>query len=132
METERYENGIAASERFLRSLDQQPWRQHFIYCFFGIYTWNTRAMALNNLGAAEMELGRIDAAETHLGQALTLDEAYPIPYYNLAVIAAVREDHELSDRMMSKARQLGFSRSAIDQAITRIGSTYARVQSIPN
>jgi tetratricopeptide (TPR) repeat protein len=132
LDTERYETAIAASERFLLSLDRQPWRQHFIYCFFGIYTWSTRAMALSNIGAAEMELGRIDAAETHLGQALALDKAYPIPYYNLAVIAAVREDHEGSDRMMSKARQLGYSRSAIDQAITRVGTAYARIQSIPN
>ena len=131
-DTERYEKAIAAAERFLLSLDQQPWRQYFIYCFFGIYTWNTRAMLLNNIGVAEMELGRIDAAETHLSQALTLDEAYPIPYYNLAIIAAVREDHERSNRMESKARQLGYSRSAIDQATTRVGAAYARIQSIPN
>ncbi len=89
-------------------------------------------MTLNNFGAAEMELGRIDAAEMHLGQALALDEAYPIPYYNLAVIAAVREDHVRSDQLVSKARQLGYSRSDIDKAITRIGSAYARIQSIPH
>ena len=129
---ERYENGIASAERFLEQLDRQPWRQHFIYCFFGIYTWNTRAMALNNLGAAKMELGRIDEAEVPLGEALALDEDYPMPYYNLSIVEAVREDHARSDHLLAKARQLGFQPSTVDKAIMRVGAAYARVQSFPS
>ena len=129
---ERYEDAIASAERFLDQLDRQPWRQHFIYCFFGIYTWNTRAMALNNLGAAKMELGRIDEAEMPLGEALALDEDYPMPYYNLGIIEAVREDHARSDQLFAKARQLGFRPSAVDKMIMRVGAAYARVQSFPS
>lgn len=129
---ERYEDGIASAERFLELLDRQPWRQHFIYCFFGIYTWNTRAMALNNLGAAKMELGRIDEAEKPLGEALALDEDYPIPYYNLSIIEAVREDHARSDQLLVKARQLGFQPSTVDKVIMRVGAAYARFQSFPS
>ncbi|MGI9414201.1 MAG: hypothetical protein ACR2PM_11065 [Hyphomicrobiales bacterium] len=128
----QYEDAIAASERFVRLLDLQPWRQHFIYCSYCIYTWNTRAMALNNLGAARMELGLIDDAELPLGEALALDAAYPIPYYNLSVIEAVREDHARSDQLLSKARQLGFGPSAVDKVIMRVAAAYARVQSVPS
>lgn len=89
-------------------------------------------MALNNLGSAKMELGRIDEAEIHLTEATKIDGAYPIPYYNLAIIAAVRNDNEQSKSMYSKAEQLGFSQSGLDQAITRVAAAYAQVQSLPN
>lgn len=128
---DRFEDAIASAERFLDQLDRQPWRQHFIYCFFGIYTWNTRAMALNNLGAAKMELGRIDEAEGPLGEALSLDADFPMPYYNLGIIEAVREDHARSDQLFAKARLLGFRPSAVDKVITRVGAAFARVQSFP-
>ena len=62
---------------------------------------------------------------------LALDPAYPIPYFNLGTIAAVRENHELSDRMFAEARRLGFSRTRIDRAISRVTGAYARVQSLP-
>ena len=127
----KYDDAIAAGERFLDTLEQQPWRQHLIYLFFGFYTWNTRAMALNNIGAAEMELGRLDAAEARLGEALGLDQDFPLPYYNLAITAAALEDHQRSARMLSRAAELGYERSITDRAISRVGDAYARYQSSP-
>jgi len=132
IDAERYEDGIASAERFLEQLDRQPWRQHLIYCFFGVYTVNTRAMALNNLGAARMELGRIDEAERPLSDALDLDADYPMPYYNLSIIEAVRKDHTRSEQLLAKARQLGFRPSAVDKVIMRVTAAYARVQSFPS
>ncbi len=126
-----YEEAIATSKRFLDVVDRQPWRQNFMSCFFGLYTWSTRAMALNNIGAANMELGRLDEAETHLLQALELDDAYPLPYYNLAVVAAVRGAPERSDDMLLNARQRGFSQSLSDNVIARVAAAYARIQSWP-
>ena len=129
IDAREYENSIAAAKRFLTSLDQQPWRQGFVFFSFCFYTWSARAMALNNIGAAEMELGRLEVAKTHLARSLALDDAYPIPYYNLAVIASVCGDQERSDRMMSTAQQLGYSGGALDKAIARVGAVCARVQS---
>ena len=130
-----YEKAIAASELFLDVIDHQPWRQYFMYCFFGIYTWNTRAMALNNIGAANMELGHLSEAESQLVQALEFDDDYPIPYFNLAVIAAAREDMERSDQMLSNARQRGYNQSnqsLTDEVIARVATAYARLQSFPH
>jgi len=119
---------IAATRRYLDTLDRQPWRQYFIHTFYSIYTWSTRAMALNNLGAAKIELGQFDEAAACLAQAIALDEAYPIPYWNLAIIAAVQEDHAQSNRLRLKAEQLGYRHDSIDQAITRVAAIYARIQ----
>ena len=129
VEVSQYEKAIAASKRFLDVVDRQPWRRYLLYCFFSFYTWNARAMALNNIGAAKMELGQLNEAEKHLAEALELDEAYPIPYYNLAIIFAAREDHERSAAMLTKSRQLGYSQSPADMVITRVAAAYARLQS---
>ncbi len=125
--SKQYEKAITSSQRYLRSLERQPWRQHFIYCFFAIYTWKTGAMAFNNLGAAEMERGRLEDAEKHFARALSIDQEYPIPYYNLAILAAAQEDYERSENMANKARLLGYTSNAFDQAVERVGSAYARL-----
>lgn len=125
--SKQYEKAITSSQRYLRTLERQPWRQHFIYCFFAIYTWNTEAMAFNNLGAAEMESGRLEDAEKDFTRACNLDHEYPIPYYNLAVLEAAREDYERSEKLVNKARFLGYTSNAFDQAVERIGSAYARL-----
>ena len=89
-------------------------------------------MALNNLGVAKMELGQLDEADALLKQAIALDDAYSIPYWNLGIIAAIQEDHEHSDRMLQKAEQLGYRNDSFDRTISRVASIYARIQSVPN
>jgi hypothetical protein len=60
---------------------------------------------------------------------LQRDPLYPLPYLNLGVIAAMRDQPELAEREMRKAVQLGYSptgaqkllRSVLAAANTGIG-----------
>jgi tetratricopeptide (TPR) repeat protein len=124
----RFDEAIEAGKAFLEELRRQPWRRHFIYCFFGLYTWDVEAMARNNIGAARMQLGDIEKAERDLGDALEKDPDYPIPYFNLAIIAYVRDDTVRGDNLISVAAEKGYSGGSIDNLISRVGEAYAHLQ----
>jgi tetratricopeptide (TPR) repeat protein len=124
----RFHEAIEAGRAFLADLQREPWRRHLIYCQYGIYTWNVEAMARNNIGAARMELGEIDEAERDLRRAIANDADYAIPFYNLAVIAYVRDNATEGDRLISMAADRGYSGGRLDQMISRVGAAYARLQ----
>jgi tetratricopeptide (TPR) repeat protein len=128
VDQQRFHEAVAAGNAFLADLERQPWRRHLIYCQYGVYTWDVEAMARNNIGAAHMELGQIDRAETILRQALQTDRDYAIPYFNLAVIAYVRGQAAEGDRLIALAAEKGYSGGPLDQLISRVGSAYARLQ----
>ena len=86
------------------------------------------AMARNNIGAARMELGEIDRAERDLRSALQNDTDYPIPYFNLAVIAYVRDEPAEGDRLIALAAEKGYSGGHLDRTISRVAAAYARIQ----
>ncbi len=94
----------------------------------GIYTRDVEAMALNNLGAARLELGDLDQVEAPLRQALALDPDYPIPYVNLAHLAALRGDVEAAERASSAAKRLGYHDTRVDALIRRVSSALAGVE----
>ncbi len=125
---QRFNEAIGAGQAFLADLQRQPWRRHFIYCHYGIYTWDVEAMARNNIGAARMELGEIDEAERDLRHALQNDPDYAIPYFNLAVIAYVRGEAAEGDRLVALAAERGYSGSPLDRTISRVAAAYARLQ----
>lgn len=124
----RFDEAIEAGKAFLEELRRQPWRRHFIYCFFGFYTWDVEAMARNNIGAARMQLGDIEKAERDLRDALEKDPDFPIAYFNLAIIAYVRDDTVRGDNLISVAAEKGYSGGSIDTLISRVGEAYARLQ----
>lgn len=124
----RYQEAAIAAERFLETVRRQPWRRHFIYFFFGIYTWDVEAMALNNLGVARMHLGDLDQADAALAAALDRDGDYPIPYFNRAMIARVRGRTEESDALLAAAKKRGYSGDRIDRIVSEVSEAYARLQ----
>jgi tetratricopeptide (TPR) repeat protein len=124
----RFNEAIDAGKTFLADLERQPWRRHFVYCHYGFYTWDVEAMALNNIGAAQMELGDVEQAERSLRLALQKDPDYPLPCFNLAIVAYVRGDAAEGDRLVSMAAEKGYSGGAVDKAISRVGAAYAQLQ----
>ena len=124
----RFDEAIEAGKAFLEELRRQPWRRHFIYCFFGFYTWDVEAMARNNIGAARMQLGDIEQAERDFRDALEKDPDFPIAYFNLAIIAYVRDETVRGDNLISVAAEKGYSGGSIDALISRVGEAYARLQ----
>lgn len=124
----RFHEAADAAERFLGDVRRQPWRRHFILCFFGIYTWNVEAMALNNLGVAQMHLGELDRAEANLRAALDRDPEYAIPYFNLAAVAYARGQTSEGDALVSVARDKGYTGGSIDAIVSRVSEAYAKIQ----
>lgn len=124
----RFNEAIDAGNAFLADLRRQPWRRHFVYVHYAFYSWDIEAMAHNNIGAARMELGGLDQAERDLRYALQRDTDYPLPYFNLAVIAYVRGDAAEGDRLVSVAAEKGYTGGSIDKLIERVAAAYARFQ----
>jgi hypothetical protein len=88
----RFNEAIDAGTAFLKGLQGQPWRRHFIYCCFGFYSWNVEATARNNIGAARMQLGEIERAEADLRHAVAKTRTTRCHTFNLAIIAHVQGD----------------------------------------
>lgn len=124
----RFDEAIGAGQQCLEDLQRQPWRRHFIYCFFSVYTWDVELMARNNIGAAHMQLGEIEQAETHFRYAIEKDPDYPLPYTNLAIIAHVRNDKVEGDKLLRIAAEKGYSGGAVDRLISKVGGAYSHLQ----
>ena len=88
-------------------------------------------MARNNLGAAYLMQGRLDESVKHLSDAKALDEDYPLPYYNLAIVEIVRGRTEEGERLFSEAAARGFKSSATDGMLQTVSRAFAEVQGIP-
>jgi tetratricopeptide (TPR) repeat protein len=124
----RFNEAIDAGKAFLADLQRQPWRRHYIYCHFGFYTWDVEAMAYNNVGAARMELGELDQAERDFRYAWQKDPEYPLPPFNLAIIAHVRGDAAEGEGLITVAAEKGYTGGSLDQLVSRVGVAYARLQ----
>jgi tetratricopeptide (TPR) repeat protein len=124
----RFDEAVEAGQKFLEDVQRQPWRRHFIYCFFGLYTWDVEAMARNNIGAAHMHLGDIDKAESHFQYVLEKDPDYPLPYMNLAIISCVRGNTTEGDKLRSIAAEKGYSGGPVDRLISKVGGAYSHFQ----
>lgn len=85
-------------------------------------------MAHYNAGAALLEMGQWDSATEHLGRALQLDPSYAVPFYNLAVLAAVRGNPAEAERCAAEAARLGFRRDLLDEVLLGGGAFLAWVE----
>jgi tetratricopeptide (TPR) repeat protein len=111
------EESIRHTERFLAMIRAKPRRKPLIWLTGTIYTADVEAMALNNLGAAQLNLGRLDEAAARFNQALRVDPEYPMPFFNLAIISAARGEDEEAGRSFQEAVARGYTRSTLDRVI---------------
>lgn len=116
-------------EDFLARLERQPWRGWALWLGWSAYTPNAKAMTLNNLGAAHAALGETASAAQRWQDALALDPLYPVPCANLAALAAAAGDAQRAARWLARARELGYSGCALDQATHRVQQLLAAVES---
>ena len=124
----RFNEAIDAGAAFLEDLRRQPWRRYFIYSFFGFYSWNVEAMARNNIGAARVQLEKIEQAAADLRHAMANDPDYPLPYFNLAIIAHVQGRVSEAENLLSIAAAKGYSGGPLDRLISSVGTVYAGLQ----
>src|SRR5688572_715678 len=76
MDARRWSEALPPLESFLERVRARPGLKKLMW-LGGIYTYDVEAMALNNIGAARLELGQLDMAEVPLRQALDVDASYP-------------------------------------------------------
>jgi tetratricopeptide (TPR) repeat protein len=122
-------DAVQEFEKLLKLLDRQPWRQWALWLGWSLYTPSLKAMGLNNLGAAHSDLGNAASARDAWERALTIDPLYPIPYTNLAALAAASGNLEQAEGLLAQAKQLGYTGGALDQATRRVQQLFAAFES---
>ncbi|MEO0559855.1 MAG: hypothetical protein AAF170_16925 [Bacteroidota bacterium] len=119
---------IFHTEQFLAAVRERPGLKSLIWLGGVIYTADPEAMALNNLGAAHMEAGRLGVAESTFNDALRLDPLYPIPLTNLAVLGEVAGDRAEAERYLREAEDRGYTGGSLDRVIQQSGALLAKVE----
>ncbi|HWA60520.1 MAG TPA: ATP-dependent Clp protease adaptor ClpS [Caulobacteraceae bacterium] len=95
------------TRRFLARLRRRPWLKHLIWLGGSSYSRNAEVLALNNLGAAELALGEVEAARTHLARAIALDPKCPLPYRNMGALTLRTGSSTEARPWLEKAIELG-------------------------
>lgn len=111
-----YPASKAHSERFLAQLRDRPWLKRLIWLGTSSYSLSVEAMALNNLGAAELALGEVEAARAHLNEAIAKDPKCPLPYRNIGLLILREGSTEEAGPWLDKAVALGLRRDWSDRA----------------
>ncbi len=114
--------------RFLNVIRREPWRKKLIVLSWGFYTRDIEVMTLNNLGVICIETARFGEAKAHFESAISLDSEAPLPYYNLALIAAADNDVDLAEKLLRRSAELGFTGSSVDDLIRSAGELLARFE----
>jgi len=124
----QFEDSIESSRSFIRLLKARPNLRRLWWLAWSVYTRDPLAMALNNIGSAQLELGRLEEAESSFQEALDADPQYPIPHYNLALLCATRDQAELATEHAQTAIRLGYARDAVDRALHDAAGLLARIE----
>jgi tetratricopeptide (TPR) repeat protein len=121
----KFEQSKQHSQLFLIDVRQRPWLKRLIWLGSGSYSRDPEAMALNNLGAAELMLGEVDAARDHFNKSMAVDDLNPLPFFNMGNLYATLGDRENATIWFSKAVALGYSQNAVDQILTASQNRFA-------
>ncbi len=114
------------SELFLEDVRRRPWIKHLVWLGSSAYSHDPEVLALNNLGAAELGLGEIDSAKTHLNEAIRMDGLCPLPFFNLGVLHANNDEPEEAERCFAQAARLGYANSLSDKIVRASQTRFAR------
>lgn len=106
-------------QRFERKLLGLRWHRLTVALYPNIYSLDGVAITRNNIAQIAVQTGDLDRAVQWLRAALQRDPMYPVPYVNLALIAAKRRDASTARREMTRAVQLGFDPAAAQRILAR-------------
>jgi tetratricopeptide (TPR) repeat protein len=123
-----YSLSIAHSKTFLAQLRHKPWIKHLIWIAPSLWTISVQAMAYNNLGAALLESGDLSQAQSAFLKALDCDRQYPMPQYNLAVIATLQQNLVSAREHFELSKRLGFAHNTFDRFLDTVKTLYARFE----
>lgn len=112
-----FQASIECNENFLADIRLYTWRKKLIWLSWGMYSKDIEAMTLNNLGTSYLHSGNFDTAEGYFNESIRLDTSYPIPYYNLSVLANIKGNKENAEKLYKKSAELGFRQTTFDNVI---------------
>jgi len=123
-----FEQAARFAEAEAMRLKKNPKLKPLLWLTWSIYTTDVEAMTLNNLGAAQMMRGNVDAAKWAFETALKLDARYPMPYFNLAILAGARGDEAAAKSHAAQATRLGYTGGGSDRAVQMGQELLARLE----
>jgi tetratricopeptide (TPR) repeat protein len=132
LNAKQYAESKKYSQRFLVTLKNRPWLKKLIWLGSGTYSRDPEAMALNNLGAAEIALGEFENAQAHLNAAISTDPLNPLPYFNLGALFTSLENPREAGAWFAKAVNLGYSRTVVDKIISVAQGRFASTDGAGN
>jgi tetratricopeptide (TPR) repeat protein len=122
---------IACLERFIALMHERPRLRRLWCCDWSVYTRDPVVMALNNIGAARIDLDQLTEAEAALKQAIAIDRLFPVAYFNLAVLCKLRGEEGRMGRYAQAAVLLGYRRDAVDRTIDAAAAALAQIEGRP-
>lgn len=127
LNAKQYAESKRHSELFLATIRREPWRKKLIWLGSSTYSRDPEALALNNLGAAEIGLGDIDNAKRHLEASIRIDPLNPLPAFNMGALFQAAGDQPNADSWFQEARRLGFSNNISDRIVRSSQSRFAEM-----
>ena len=115
------------SERFLVTLAKRPWIKHLVWLGSSRYSRDPLVLALNNIGAAEIGLGNLDAAAPYLLRAIEADNQCPLPSLNLAILHKKKGNLEEAERCFQTMVQLGYTNGFSDRIVRSSQCRFAAI-----
>jgi hypothetical protein len=106
--------------RFLQHLPDRQWLELALWLRWSRYTTQLEAMALNQLGETCLALDDPVEAGRAWRAASEVDEAYPVPYVNLALLDARRGDPFAADAKLLRAWVYGYPEPELAAARSQV------------
>ena len=125
LQERQFAQSVRHSKKFLEDIGRRPWIRHLTWLGSGTYSRDAKALALNNLGAAELFLGEFTASRDHLEQSRRLDDENPLPYFNMAQLELILGNKEKSRDSLEQAKRRGYTKSLSDRLVQSAQSRFA-------
>jgi tetratricopeptide (TPR) repeat protein len=113
------------SQRFLAELPSKPWLKYLVWLGASSYSRDPEALALNNLGAAEIQLGELGSARQHLDRAIEIDPLCPLPYLNIGALLEASGNADEARLFFDQAARLGYKRDISDKIVIAAQTRFA-------
>ncbi|AFY77635.1 tetratricopeptide repeat protein [Pleurocapsa sp. PCC 7327] len=122
------DRALAYFYNFLKRLKEKPILKRAIWLSWAVYSRDIEAMTHNNIGVAYMELGDFKKAKRALLTSISIDPKYPLPFFNLAIVAKMQRDSARARKLLDKSARLGYRQTTVDRLIHLSESLLARVE----
>jgi len=113
----KWDEAVIHFEKFLEHLKNHHWLKKMIFLRWSSYTSNVEAMAWSNIGVVQINRNQKDKAEQSFLNASKADPLYPVPYFNLAVIAQLKDDETAARTLWEKSQELGYNKGEFSQIV---------------